>query len=216
MKKSLLYQFLEGWLGKGLLTSTGSKWQSRRKLLTQAFHFNILQKFVRVFNEETAHFVERIEEINLTGENEEGINILPLITHLTLQSVTETSLGVEHIEKETLEAYRGNIYKMGDVVINRIRKPWSLFNFIYHFTEASKQEQVTIKKLHQFTNQVIREREEALKSDKSKSIMATTYSGRKVTRMLDLLLLEKLQYGSIDYEGIREEVDTFLFEVLTL
>lgn len=212
MKKSLLYQFLEGWLGKGLLTSTGSKWQSRRKLLTQAFHFNILQKFVRVFNEETAHFVERIEEINLTGENEEGINILPLITHLTLQSVTETSLGVEHIEKETLEAYRGNIYKMGDVVINRIRKPWSLFNFIYHFTEASKQEQVTIKKLHQFTNQVIREREEALKSDKSKSIMATTYSGRKVTRMLDLLLLEKLQYGSIDYEGIREEVDTFLFE----
>lgn len=83
MKKSLLYQFLEGWLGKGLLTSTGSKWQSRRKLLTQAFHFNILQKFVRVFNEETAHLVERID-----GQNKAGISILPLITHLTLQSVT--------------------------------------------------------------------------------------------------------------------------------
>lgn len=135
---------------------------------------------------------------------------------LLIKTVVETSLGVKHIEKETLEAYRGNIYKMGDVVLNRIRKPWSLFNFIYHFTEASKQEQVTVKKLHQFTNQVIREREEALKSDKSKSIMATTYSGRKISRMLDLLLLEKLQYGSIDYEGIREEVDTFLFEVLTL
>lgn len=88
MKKSFLYQLLEGWLGKGLLTSTGSKWQSRRKLLTQAFHFNILQKFVRVFNEETAHLVERIEEINLIGENGEGISILPLVTHLTLQSVT--------------------------------------------------------------------------------------------------------------------------------
>lgn len=88
MKKSLLYQFLEGWLGKGLLTSTGSKWQSRRKLLTQAFHFNILQKFVKVFNKETTHLVERIEETNQTNQNEAGISILPLITHLTLQSVT--------------------------------------------------------------------------------------------------------------------------------
>lgn len=105
---------------------------------------------------------------------------------------------------------------MGDFLLDRIRKPWSLFNFIYHFTEASKQEQVTVKKLHQFTYQVIKEREEALKGDESKSIMATTYSGRKMSRMLDLLLQEKLQSGSIDYEGIREEVDTFMFEVLTL
>nr|ABF06550.1 CYP4BG1 [Ips paraconfusus] len=212
MKKSLLYQFLEGWLGKGLLTSTGSKWQFRRKLLTQAFHFNILQKFVRVFNEETTHLVKRIEEINLTGQSQAGISVLPLITHLTLQSVTETSLGVSNIEKETLKAYRENIYKMGDFLIDRLRKPWRLFNFIYHFTEASKQEQLTINKLHQFTYQVIKEREEVLQSDKTQSVMTSTYSGRKIYKMLDLLLHEKLQFGSIDYEGIREEVDTFMFE----
>lgn len=88
MKKSRLYQYLEGWLSKGLLTSTGSKWQSRRKLLTQAFHFNILQKFVGVFIDETDFLVKKIEEINLSGQTEGGISILPLITHLTLQSVT--------------------------------------------------------------------------------------------------------------------------------
>lgn len=95
---------------------------------------------------------------------------------------------------------------MGNFLVDRLRRPWCLLNFIYHFTEASKKEKLTVKKLHQFTCQVIKEREEALKSE--------TFSGRKMSRMLDLLLHEKLQTGGIDYEGIREEVDTFMFEVL--
>jgi len=72
---------------------------------------------------------------------------------------------------------------------------------------------VTIKQLHEFTYRIIKERTKALKKEKAESVMATTYSGRKISRMLDLLLHEKLQSDVIDYEGIREEVDTFMFEV---
>lgn len=102
---------------------------------------------------------------------------------------------------------------MGDFLVDRLRKPWRLINFIYHFTEASKKEQVTIKQLHEFTYRIIKERAKALKEEKAECVMATTYSGRKISRMLDLLLHEKLQSDVIDYEGIREEVDTFMFEV---
>lgn len=47
--KSSYYRFLLPVLGEGLLLSNGAKWAHRRKILTPAFHFNILQKFLDTF-----------------------------------------------------------------------------------------------------------------------------------------------------------------------
>lgn len=71
IEKSTLYEFIKGWLNEGLLLSTGNvknslwfskfridwraifsgkKWHDRRKIITPAFHFNILEKFVEIFD----------------------------------------------------------------------------------------------------------------------------------------------------------------------
>lgn len=83
IKKSEQYDFLHNWLGTGLLTSTGSKWQNRRKIVTPAFHFNILREFVDIFNKETGKLVQNLK----TQCDQEFIDVTQPITQFTLWSI---------------------------------------------------------------------------------------------------------------------------------
>jgi cytochrome P450 family 4 len=65
---------LKPWLNTGLLTSTGSKWISRRKILTPAFHFKILEDFVETFDTQSSVLVEKLRKFEGRGE----FNIFPL------------------------------------------------------------------------------------------------------------------------------------------
>ena len=46
-------------------SSTGSKWKKRRRLLTPAFHYGILEDFAEVFQEQAKIFVEILQVIKL-------------------------------------------------------------------------------------------------------------------------------------------------------
>ncbi|CAH0554653.1 unnamed protein product [Brassicogethes aeneus] len=211
--KSEIYRILENWLGTGLLTSAGAKWQHRRKILTPAFHFNILQQFIQVFNGETEKLVETYYKL-LEDRQEVSIDVTSTITQFTLCTINETSMGIKlDFHDEENKNYKQAVYEIGQLFLERLLRPWLWRDIFYYFlTKNGLREKKLVKMLHKYTNKVINEKSK--KFEPFEVDRDNCYSRRKNMALLDILLNEKFTNGNIDDEGIREEVDTFMFEEL--
>ncbi|XP_055923354.1 cytochrome P450 4d1-like [Eupeodes corollae] len=58
--KSSMYKTMVPWLNEGLLVSGGTKWFKRRRIITPAFHFKILEQFIEIFDQESIKMVEKL------------------------------------------------------------------------------------------------------------------------------------------------------------
>lgn len=69
--------------GINLLFFIGKKWQFRRKILTPAFHFRILDDFIDIFREQSDILVEKLGK----ECGQEPFNIFPYVTLCALDIV---------------------------------------------------------------------------------------------------------------------------------
>jgi cytochrome P450 family 4 len=209
IEKSIAYDLLHDWLGTGLLTSGGRKWMTRRRILTPAFHFSILQQFVNIFNEETDKLVDIFKEV----DDQSCVPINPHITQFTLKTIAESAMGTKlqfNTEKEV--SYKRAVFTIGDVLLYRLIHTWLIYKLVNFFSPKFFEEKKALKVLHNFTREVIAERERTFEKIQLPTEDHEVYTGKRRLAMLDLLITAKNEEGTIDDEGIREEVDTFMFE----
>lgn len=89
LKKGHEYEMIGPWLATGLLTSSGQKWRSRRKLLTPAFHFRILEDFLPAINDQSKVLVRKLGQLG----NDGCCDIVPSVTLCALDIICETIMG---------------------------------------------------------------------------------------------------------------------------
>ncbi|KAK2577279.1 hypothetical protein KPH14_003416 [Odynerus spinipes] len=227
--KSFPYKLLEPWLATGLLTSTGAKWQKRRKILTPAFHFNILTQFVDILIEESQHLVRTLKEKAEGGPIVK--DVLDLTSQCTLNAICETAMGISLKGKNTIpDKYRKAVHILGSNISFRLLRPWYTNDYIFQFSKEGQMQTRLLKLLHGFTESIITERKQYHESTNEKYLLDMdnmneknvnsnvdtddneVSTGKRRLAMLDLLIFASLKDNEIDDKGIREEVDTFTFE----
>ncbi|XP_026325771.1 cytochrome P450 4C1-like isoform X2 [Hyposmocoma kahamanoa] len=213
IEKSLPYYILKDWLREGLLLSTGSKWQRRRKILTPAFHFNILKRFFITLEENSQRLIQSLEK-----SNGKTIDIIPVLSFYTLSAICETAMGTRMDEDglSSVETYKAAIYKLGKLFIDRFSRPYLMSNIIFNLLPIGKETKRQLKIVKTFTKSVITERKKyieqnGIKFPEENDEDWSMASKKKKIAMLDLLISAQHE-GVIDDEGIQEEVDTFMFE----
>ncbi|XP_010142523.1 PREDICTED: cytochrome P450 4V2 [Buceros rhinoceros silvestris] len=214
IEKSYLYKFLHPWLGTGLLTSTGDKWRSRRKMITPTFHFEILTDFLEVMNEQGSILLEKLEK----HVDKEPFNVFLDITLCALDIICETAMGKNVGAQENKDSeYVRAVYRMSDLIHKRQKSPWFWPDRLYVLFKEGREHQKNLKILHNFTDTVIAEKAAELENTKHTKCNADgnrEKSGSKKRKaFLDMLLNATDDEGNkLSYRDIREEVDTFMFE----
>ncbi|XP_052742428.1 cytochrome P450 4C1-like, partial [Bicyclus anynana] len=204
IKKGMAYSFMEPWLGTGLLISTGNKWHRRRKILTPAFHFDILKSFLKVFEEQSKSLVEGLRQLNKGGTD--VVDVIPFISDYMLYAICETAMGIK-LDSDTSETkieYKKAILDIGSIVMQRLTTIYLHNDIIFNLHPLGRRFAKCLDKVHSFADNVIMERKKAYGTEQN--------GGSKRRLALLDLLLEAERKGEIDLEGIREEVNTFMFE----
>ncbi|CAM4548245.1 unnamed protein product [Lepidochelys olivacea] len=214
IEKSFLYKFLHPWLGTGLLTSTGDKWRSRRKMITPTFHFTILADFLEVMNEQANILIDKLEK----HVDKEPFDCFLDITLCALDIICETAMGKNVGAQNNRDSeYVRAVYKMSDLIHHRQKSPWLWSNLMYPMFQEGREHTRSLKILHSFTDSVIEEKAREIKNhtqQKDDFDDNCEQSGPKRRRaFLDMLLNATDDEGNkLSYMDIREEVDTFMFE----
>uniref|UniRef100_A0AAG5D6J3 Cytochrome P450 n=1 Tax=Anopheles atroparvus TaxID=41427 RepID=A0AAG5D6J3_ANOAO len=210
--KGVIYTLLHNFLGIGLLNSTGPKWQHRRRILTPAFHFNILPSFLLTFQEESRRLIAQLGQFADKGT---PVALQPVATKFTLNTICETAMGVKLDSMTMANEYRSRIEGIGTMLLQRLMNPWLFEEFTYKLSGLQAKFIKLLQPVHAFTRSIIQQRRELFHQnvrnlgDFSEENIYTNIKQRYA--MLDTLLAAEAK-EQIDEDGIREEVDTFMFE----
>uniref|UniRef100_A0A7M4EXQ3 Cytochrome P450 4V2-like n=1 Tax=Crocodylus porosus TaxID=8502 RepID=A0A7M4EXQ3_CROPO len=214
IEKSYPYKFLHPWLGTGLLTSTGDKWRTRRKMITPTFHFTILTDFLEVMNEQANVLANTFEK----HVDQEPFDCFLDITLCALDIICETAMGRNiGAQSDKDSEYVRAVYKMSDIIHHRQKFFWLWPDLLYSMFQEGQEHNGSLKILHSFTDKVITEKARETKnrggSTDNFNDSCKLRGLKKRRAFLDMLLNATDDEGNkLSYLDIREEVDTFMFE----
>lgn len=208
--KAWQYEYVRGWLGEGLLTSTGSKWKAHRKAITPSFHFSILQGYIGVFNNVGDMLVKNLQK----EVGKDSVEISKIISLYALDVICEAAMGVKINALEDESQYVKHIKTMCRIASERTI---SLTNtYSYPLTMNYYQEKLALKFIHGYIDNVIDQRivkhqneKNCIKKNKNNS---DDKGVKESLAFLDLLLNSTINGRPLTRDELRDEVNTFMFE----
>ncbi|XP_063927495.1 cytochrome P450 4d2-like [Zophobas morio] len=200
--KSNAYNLLKPFLNDGLLTSGGSKWKKRRKLITPTFHFKILDQFLEVFNSCTDILVTKLS----SEVGKDWTDIDPYINLFSLDVICETAMGVKISSQEGKNSeYVQALFRYIENTAVRVFSAWKRFDFLFKFAPEYRLHEKSLVILQKFSTDVIEKRR--LKKCQEVVEKTSDVGMKRRIALLDLLL----ESDDLTNDDIKEEINTFMF-----
>ncbi|CAB3362144.1 Hypothetical predicted protein [Cloeon dipterum] len=208
--KSINYDVLDSWMGQGLLTSNDRKWQMHRKILTPAFHFNILHEFLHIINKNSNTLVGKLQTYSDLCQ---PVDLFEPLSLCALVIVCESSMGTSKNALQHHDSpYVKEVRELNELVMQRYFSPFLRVDFFYKFSSVKRRTELAVKMNDDFIEKIIQERRNYLKSVKIEEKVGEGVGKRKNMAFIDTLLkVQEEDESLMTDKDIRDQVSTFMF-----
>ncbi|XP_064458382.1 cytochrome P450 4c3-like [Ornithodoros turicata] len=192
--KPFIYRLMQPFIGNGIVLSDTDVWKSRRKAMTPAFHFKVLDSYVPTMS-------RKGEELIPVLNNFEGkyFDALPVMRMVAFGILFETALGSRINVKEAQE--NGLFIAMdnvGSFVVDRMINLFHWPDFTYNLTAKAKEFYKHVAVIRDYNDSIVRER--------SADYKARQAEGKN--SFLDAMLKVHFEDGTMSLDAIRDEVSS--------
>ena len=173
-------------------------------MLTQAFHFRILEDSLKVMNKHALVLCQKLQ----SHCSEDAIDMFNVVALCALDIICETAMGCSIKAQENSESeYVKAVSTSTDIIYQRVMSPWLWSDFPFWKSYHGFKLKHCLRILHGFTSKVINDK---LKDIENLQLLEN--APKRKLAFLDLLIEASNGGASLTKEDIREEVDTFMFE----
>ena len=205
-KNEFMYGILKPYLGEGLLISNFDKWQTRRKMLTPGFHYDILKPYIHIYNDIVEVFLRKCEGKIERGED--VISVFENMTLLTLDIILQTACSYEsgcQIESREDE-YVSAVKTSANLIYEQVSfLPYNIKPIFYLSPDGA---------VWRKNCRIVKEKSLQVVESRRKFLIENPNicAARPYRDFIDILLTSKDATGEgLTDEGIVEELTTFLF-----
>uniref|UniRef100_A0A452FGX1 Cytochrome P450 family 4 subfamily A member 11 n=1 Tax=Capra hircus TaxID=9925 RepID=A0A452FGX1_CAPHI len=207
-KSPITHRFVKPWIGTGLLLLEGQTWFQHRRMLTPAFHYDILKPYVGIMADCVGVMLDKWEEL---VSQDSHLEIFGHVSSMTLDTIMKCAFshqGSVQTDRNS-QSYIQAIRDLSHLVVSRLRNALHQNDLIYRLTPEGRWNHRACQLAHQHTDAVIKERKAHLQKEGELEKVRS----RRHLDFLDILLFARMENGSsLSDEDLRAEVDTFMFE----
>ncbi|NP_999589.1 cytochrome P450 4A25 [Sus scrofa] len=207
-KTSVVYRLLIPWIGCGLLLLNGQTWFQRRRMLTPAFHYDILKPYVGLMAKSVQVMLDKWEQLVAQDPRLEIVGPVSLMTLDTIMKCAFSHQGSVQTDGDS-HSYIQAIWDLKNLFSTRTKSAFLQNDIIYRLSPEGHKNHRAARIAHQHTDRVIQLR----KAQLQKQGEMENVRKKRHLDFLDILLLAQMEKGnSLSDTDLRAEVDTFMFE----